>query len=104
MWIDNAKAHTAAATRAAFAKHFDDVVFQSPSSPEMNLLDAGVFPNMQAKVDQKNATTTAEIRAAGNAVWEEAVTPEHLHNVANRVRRNMIQVESLMGGNWCKEK
>ena len=104
MWIDNAKAHTAAAARAAFAKHFDDVVFQSPSSPEMNMLDAGVFPNMQAKVDQKNATTTAEIRAAVNAVWEEAVTPEHLHNVANRVRRNMKQVESLKGGNWCKEK
>ena len=104
IWIDNAKAHTAAAARAAFAKHFDDVVFQSPSSPEMNLLDAGVFPNMQAKVDEKNATTTAEIRAAVNAVWEEDITPEHLHNVANRVRRNMKQVESLKGGNWCKEK
>ena len=95
MWIDNAKAHTAAAARAAFAKHFDDAVFQSPSNPEMNLLDAGVFPNMQAKVNLKNATTTAEIRAAVPAVWEKAVTPEHLHNVANRVRRNMKQVESL---------
>ena len=104
IWIDNAKAHTAAAARAAFAKHFDNVVFQSPSSPEMNLLDAGVFPNMQAKVDQKNATTTAEIRAAVNLVWEEAITPEHLHNVANRVRRNMKQVESLKGGDLCKEK
>ena len=70
----------------------------------MNMLDAGVFPNMQAKVDQKNATTTAEIRAAVTAVWEEAVTPEHLYNVACRVRRNMKQVESLRGGNWCKEK
>ena len=56
IWIDNAKVQTAAAARAAFARHFDDVVFQSPSSPEMNLLDAGVFPNMQAKVDLKNAT------------------------------------------------
>jgi hypothetical protein len=104
VWIDNAKAHTAEEVRAEFAKYFDFAVFQSPSSPEMNMLDAGVFPNMQAKVDQMNATTTAEIRAAVHAVWEDAVTPEHLRNVANRVRRNMKQVEGLQGGNWCKEK
>ena len=58
---------------------------------------------MQAKVYQKNATNTAETRAAVKAVLEETVTPEHLQTVASRVRRNMKQVESLRSGNWCKE-
>jgi len=34
----------------------------------MSMLDAGVFPNMQAKVDENNATTAAQIRAAFYAV------------------------------------
>jgi len=35
-WLDNAKAHTSADARAELDKHFDEVVFQSPSSPEMS--------------------------------------------------------------------
>jgi hypothetical protein len=63
----------------------------------MDLLDAGVFPSTQAKVDQKNATSTGpeETHAAANAVREEAATPEHLHSAANCARRNTKQVEGL---------
>ena len=80
------------------------MVFQSPSSPEVNMLNAGVFPNMQARAGEKNATATAQVRAAVHAVWKEAVTPEHPQRAAARVCRNMKQVESPRGGNWCKEK
>jgi hypothetical protein len=60
----------------------------------MDLLGAGVFPRTQAKVDQKNATSTgpAEIHAAANAVWEEAATPEHLRSAASCVRRSIKRV------------
>jgi len=56
----------------SWTKHFDEVMFQPPSSPVISMLDAGIFSNMQAKVDKKNATTTAQIYAAVHAVWKEA--------------------------------
>jgi len=67
IWLDNAKVHTSAYAGAELDKHFDEVVFQSPSSPEMSIIDAGIFPGIQVKADEKNATTTAQIRAAVHA-------------------------------------
>ena len=40
-WLDNAKAHHAKCVVAELEKHFDRVLFQPPSSPDMNMLDSG---------------------------------------------------------------
>ena len=45
------------------------VVLQCPSSPDVNMLDSGVFPNMQFKVDRSGASSIDVIRKAVSAVW-----------------------------------
>ena len=82
----------------------DNVVLQCPSSPDVNMLDSGVFPNMQMKVNRSGASSIGEIRKAVNAVWDNDITTAHLSKVAARVRRNMKQIKKLKGGNWYVEK
>jgi hypothetical protein len=52
-WLDNAKAHTSDCVKAEMAKVFDDVQFQPPSSPDMNMLDS-VLPHMARLVQGRD--------------------------------------------------
>jgi len=63
------------------------VVLQCPSSPDVSMLDSGVFPNTQMKVNRSGASSIDEIRKAVNAVWDNDITTSHLNAVAARVRR-----------------
>jgi len=56
------------------------------------MLDSGVFPNMQKKVNLRGANSIVDIRKAVNDVWDAAITSEHLSKVASRVRRNLIMI------------
>ena len=60
----------------------DNVVLQCPSSPDVNMLDSGVFPNMQMKVNRSGASSIGEIRNAVNAAWGNDITTAHLNAVA----------------------
>lgn len=105
IWLDRAPAHIAKETQAELARLFgSNVVLQPPSSPDLNMLDSGVFPNMQRKVNLKGANSIVDIRKAVNAVWDEDITTEHLSKVAGRVRRNLVMIKKLKGGNWYIEK
>jgi hypothetical protein len=68
------------------------------------MLDSCVFPNMQRKVNLKGANSIVDIRKAVNAVWDADITTEHLSKVAGRVRRNLVMIKKLKGGNWYIEK
>ena len=59
-----------------------NVVLQCPSSPDVNMLDSSVFPNMQMKVNRSGASSIGEIRKAVNAVWDNDITTAHLNAVA----------------------
>jgi hypothetical protein len=102
-WLDNAKAHHAKCVVAELEKHFDRVLFQPPSSPDMNMLDSGVFPHMGRLVQDLGCVTKSEIRAAVRKVWKNGVTKEHCGRVGARVRRNMVQCKGC-GGNWFNGK
>jgi len=102
-WLDNAKAHHAACVVAELEKHFNRVLFQPPSSPDMNMLDAGVFPHMGRLVQGFGCVTKPEIRAAVKKVWKNGVTTGHCGRVAARVRRNMTKYKGCKGGNWFEE-
>jgi hypothetical protein len=73
-WFDNAKAHRADCVIAELEKHFDRVLFQPPSSPDMNMLDAGVFLHMGRLVQGVGCVTKPEIRAAVKKVLREGGT------------------------------
>ena len=68
------------------------------------MLDSGVFPNMQMKVNRSGASSIGEIRKAVNAVWDNDITTAHLNAVAARVCRKIKQIKKLEGGNWYVEK
>jgi hypothetical protein len=105
IWLDRAPCHIAKETQAELLRLFgDNVVLQPPSSPDLNMLDSGVFPNMQRKVNLKGANSIVDIRKAVNAVWDADITTEHLSKVAGRVRRNLVMIKKLKGGNWYIEK
>ena len=104
IWLDNAKSHTARIVKAEMEKHFDAVVFQPPSSPDVNMLDAGVFPHMGKLVEQKGCVSKEDIRRAVKKVWKSDVTEDHLRRVGDRVRRNIQMVVKLEGGNWYRER
>ena len=50
LWMDQAGAHKSKETQAIVKGLFDEVVLQEGKSPEMNLMDAGVFPWMERVV------------------------------------------------------
>jgi len=105
IWLDRAPCHVARETQAELTRLFGkNVVLQPPSSPDLNMLDSGVFPNMQKKVNLRGANSIVDIRKAVNDVWDAAITSEHLSKVASRVRRNLIMMKKLKGGNWYIER
>ena len=44
IWLDGAPAHTVTATQRKLKELFDHVCLQTPKSPDLSMLDAGVFP------------------------------------------------------------
>ena len=102
IWFDKAGCHNCKATLALCNELFDEVILQPGKSPDMSMLDAGVFPWMEREVESRGATTKAEIRAAANAVFA-ALTPTMLGRVADRVRRNIDNVIKMKGGNFYAE-
>ena len=102
IWFDKAGVHKSKATLALCHELFHEVILQPGKSPDMSMLDAGVFPWMEREVESRGATTKAEIRAAANAVFA-APTPMMLGRVADRVWRNIENVIRMKGGNFYAE-
>ena len=71
-------------------------------APDMSHLDAAVCPFMEREVEQSGAQTADEIRAAVKAAWKK-ITPAMCHAISARVRRNMLKVIELKGGNFYDE-
>ena len=68
----------------------------------MSHLDAGVGPFMERAVEEVGAQTVEEIRAAVKAAWKK-ITPAMCRAISARVRRNMLKVIELKGGNFYDE-
>lgn len=102
LWMDRASIHTSKAAMAATKKFFKGLILQPGKSPDMNMLDSGVFPLMERKVDSLGATDADEIQDAVAEVWD-GISSESLQGVATRVRRNMKTVMELKGGNFYHE-
>lgn len=100
--LDNAPSHTARITKERLEEMFDNVYFQTSKSPDLSMLDAGVFPWMEREQQARGALTAQEIRDSTMAVWR-ALKPEMLGKVANRIRRNAQKVVDLNGGNFYSE-
>ena len=91
IWLDGAPAHTVAATRKELKELFDHVCLQTPKSPDLSMLDAGVFPWMERQQQESGATTKEEIRGSVMGVWRK-LQPSMLKKAADRVRRNATKV------------
>ena len=101
IWLDRGSRRTAKATRRKLKELFDHVC-QTPKSPDLSMLDAGVFPWMERQQQASGATTTEEIRGSVMGVWR-ALQPSMLKKVADRVRRNATKVVGQNGGNYYHE-
>ena len=55
------------------------------------------------EVEQAGATTAEEIREAVKKAWKK-ITPAMCRAISARVRRNMLKVIELDGGNFYVEK
>ena len=91
IWLDGAPAHTVTATQRKHKELFDHVCLQTPKSPDLSMLDAGVFPWMERQQQESGATTTEEIRGSVMGVWRK-LQPSMLKKVADRVRRNATKL------------
>ena len=99
IWLDGAPAHTVTATRRKLKELFDHVCLQTPKSPDLSMLDAGVFPWMERQQQESGATTKEEIRGSVMGVWRK-LQPSMLKKVADRVRLNATKVVGQNGGNY----
>ena len=95
IWLDGAPAHTVTATQRKLKELFDHVCLQTPKSPDLSMLDAGVFPWMERQQQESGATTKEEIRGSVMGVWRK-LQPSMLKKVADRVRRNATKVVGLL--------
>ena len=102
IWLDGAPAHTVTATRRKLKELFDHVCLQTPKSPDLSMLDAGVFPWMERQQQKSGATTKEEIRGSVLGVWR-ALQPPMLKKIADRVRLNATKVIDNDGGNFYHE-
>jgi len=59
---------------------------QTAKSPDMSMLDAGLFPWMERQQQASGATTTDEIRGSVMGVWR-ALKPEMLGRIGDRMQR-----------------
>lgn len=102
LWMDRAPSHTSKVVQAAATRLFRSLILQPGKSPDMNMLDAGVFPTMERRVERLAAKDVESIERAVESVWT-ALTSETLRKVAQRVRRNLKEVKHRKGGNFYAE-
>jgi imidazolonepropionase-like amidohydrolase len=57
---------------------------------------------MEREIEQAGAQSPDEIRAAVKAAWKK-ITPAMCHAISARVRKNMLKVIELKGGNFYDE-
>ena len=81
---------------------FDELVLQSPTSPDFSLLDASIFPTLEKECNDCGAVSVAEIEAAVKKVWRK-VDIAACKKAAERVAKNMEQSIKLNGGNYYSE-
>ena len=102
LMLDRAPCHKSKATMKVLTKYFRHVYIQPASSPDFNMLDAGVFPFMERECNKNGTKTLEAIRATVKGIWER-VTPEFCSRVMGRVKRNMQTAIDLKGGNYYRE-
>lgn len=100
--LDRASSHTSKCTQLKLAEIFDNVIVQPPKSPDFNLLDAYVFPQLEKKCNKKGAVSHDEIERAVKAVWK-TVTKETMQQAVKRVKTNMGESIGQRGGNFYCE-
>ena len=81
---------------------FDEVTLQSPTSPDLNLLDASIFPSLERAMNKRKAFTESEIDAAVKQVWKD-LTTEDCKQAAKKVKKNMEATVAIQGGNFYHE-
>ena len=99
--LDNAPGHVSKFSKQELSKHFKIVHFQPPSSPDFNMLDAGVFPYLEREMNKQGAKTQEQIRKAVPEIWKK-VTPDMCTHVVARVKKNMQTAIELHGGNYFR--
>ena len=75
IWLDRGSRRIAKATRRKLKELFDHVCLQTPKSPDLSMLDAGVFPWMERQQQRSGATTKEEIRGSVLGVWRALQLP-----------------------------
>ena len=102
IWLDRGSRRTAKATRRKLKELFDHVCLQTPKSPDLSMLDVGVFPWMERQQQASGASTTEETWGSALGGWR-ALLPSMPKKVADRVRRNATKVVGQNGGNYYHE-
>lgn len=102
LWWDRASCHRSKASMAAAASIFDGVILQPPKSPDMNIMDAAVFPWMERIFAKSGAKSKEEIRTSAEAIWKE-LDEDMLPRCAKRVKTNMATAVRIQGGNFYEE-
>ena len=102
--LDRAPVHNALVTRAELDRTWGEGNWrlQSPSSPDFNENDVFVYPNMKRNVYAKGATTKDELRSAIKEVWS-SLDDETCARGVERLKRNLMHVRDLEGGNFYDE-
>lgn len=99
--LDNAPGHKSKFSQKELSKYFKKVHFQPASSPDFNMLDAGVFPYLEREMNKKGAKTKEQTLKAVPEIWK-TVTPEMCTNVVARDLVNMKTAIELQGGSYFK--
>ena len=101
--MDKAPSHKSKATaKNVKDAGFDELVLQSPTSPDFSMLDASIFPSLEKECNAQGAQTAAEIEKAVKAIWRK-VNKRECEKAADRVELNMEQSVKLKGGNYYSE-
>jgi len=80
------------------APFFLQFALQTAKSPDLSMLDEGVFPWMERQQPASGAPTKGETRGSVLGVWR-ALQPEMRGKIGDRVRRNSEKVVEQNGGN-----
>jgi hypothetical protein len=99
IWYDRASAHTSNASLELLTELFEgDIIDQPPKSPDLNMCDAALFPFLERYCEAQGALSKADIKKAVHKAWK-ALPTQSLPRMAKRVRRNLVKVYDLKGGN-----
>jgi hypothetical protein len=98
-WQDKAPGHRAKKTQALLEMLFDEVVNQPGKSPDTSILDKGVFPWM----DRRTRLHLEGRHPQGRAIRVALAHAGDVRVVADRVRRNIVSIIRIEGGNFYDE-